>query len=129
VNDAEHKVSSKSKKFPKNEKSSERLLNNHIESIFTTTPVSPVVNKKQSSESIVVNKVTTSSTDTNIPSINRTPSTGVTSQIMSTTNSMTPMSIHSKEIFTPTGTKYQSTIKQVKNVTIGIFQIKSKFHI
>jgi hypothetical protein len=35
---------------------------------------------------------------------------------MSTTNSMTPMSIHSKEKFTPIGTKYQSKSKQVDRI-------------
>jgi len=103
-------------RIPHHMKSSEHLLNNHIESIFTTTPVSPVANKKQSSESTVFNKVMNSSIDTNIPSVNRTPSTEVTSHIMSATDSMTPMSTHSKEIFTPIGTKYESTIKQVDKV-------------
>ncbi len=104
---------SKPKILSKNKKSSERILNNPIK---IATPVSSMTKRDQSSESIVFNKVVSPSIDTNISSVNRTPSTGVTPEIMSTTNSMTPMSIHSKEKFTPIGTKYQSKSKQVDRI-------------
>jgi hypothetical protein len=84
---------------------------------LTTIPVSPIVKKEQSSESIAFSKVISPSTDADIPSVNGTPATGVIPQIMSTTNSMTPMSMHSKEKFTPVATKYQSKSKQVDRVT------------
>jgi hypothetical protein len=106
-------MSSKPKKLPKDEKS---VFNDHIKTTLTTTPASSMIKKDQSSESIAFSKGFTSSIDTNTPSVNRTPSTGVTPQTMSTTNSISPMSVHSKEKFTPIGTKYQSKIKQVDRV-------------
>jgi hypothetical protein len=57
------------------------------------------------------------SVDTYISSDNRSPSTAVIPQIMSTANSITPMSIHSKEKFTPVGIKYQSKTKSVDRRT------------
>lgn len=103
ANDTGNKIPSKLKKIPKDKKGSDRILSNDIKSIF--------VKKKQSSESIASSKVITPATDSNIPSVNRTPSTVVTPQIMSTKTSMTPMSTHSKETYTPIGAKYQPKTK------------------
>lgn len=55
--------------------------------------------------------------DTHISSDSRSPSTAVTPHIMSTTNSITPMSIQAREKFTPVGTKYQSKTKRVERLT------------
>ncbi len=84
-------MSSKPKKLPKHKKNSERVLNKRMESPFVTTPPPSV--------------------DASIFSSNRPPSTGIVPKIVSTTNSSTPTSTHSKETFTPTGARYHSKTK------------------
>jgi hypothetical protein len=107
--------------LPKDKKGSERAVNNHIKTTLATTPVSSMVNKEQSFESIAFSNGGFPSIDNNTPSVSRIPSIGMTSQMVSTTNSITPMSIHSKEEFTPMGNKYQSKTKQV-NRTISFLR-------
>lgn len=101
-------MSSKLKNLSKHGENSQRLLNSHIKS---STPLPSMIRKDQSSESLAFSAVVPPSINASISSANRTPSIGVTPEITSTMNNMTPMSLHSKEEFTPTGSKYQSKSK------------------
>jgi hypothetical protein len=91
-------VLTKQKKLINKKKSSERVLKNHLGSIFAATPVN---NKEQFLDSTALSKAFT-------PSVNQIPSTGTTPHVDST---MTPLSTHSKETFTPIGTGYQTRAK------------------
>ncbi|CAF3849673.1 unnamed protein product [Rotaria sp. Silwood2] len=82
---------------------------NQTSSKFT----SPFVNNEQHSENSASRKILTLSKDAEIPFINETSST----ETISRTNSMIPMSTQSKETFVSLGAKYQqSKTKQIDQI-------------
>ena len=105
------KMPSKQDKLTQKEKSLERVSNNRIPSILTTASSLPMMKKRQSSETIAFGEVASLSPDVHMPSDHRSPSTAGTPQLMSPINSITPSSVHSKEEFTPVGSRYQSKTK------------------
>lgn len=88
--------------------------NSHIKS---STPVSSMNKKEQSSKSLAFSSTTVPpSRNAGTPS----PSTGLTPEIRSAMNSMTPMSLHSREEFTPTGSKHQSKSKYSRRIVSSL---------
>ncbi|CAF3354229.1 unnamed protein product [Rotaria sp. Silwood1] len=74
---------------------------------------SPIVKKEKLAENSVFREIVTPAKDDKIPFINRISST----ETISHTNSMTPMSIQSKETFISLGAKYQqSKTKQIHQI-------------
>ena len=102
-------ISSTSRKLSKQEKSLERVPENGLRTSLSATPIK----NQQSNETIAFNEADSSSMNVRLSPVE-------TPQMMSTTDTLSPESIQSKEMFSPVGAKYQSKTRQVKPSTFSI---------
>lgn len=103
----------------------ERSLERVSENGFRTSSPTTSIQNQPSNETIAFNEADSSSMDIH-------PSPIATPQMKSTTETLSPENIQSKEMFTPAGAKYQSKTRHIKISTPSIeychsFQISSKF--